>query len=47
MDALGSVDQASRIRKPGPTFRPVPDETATPMPVQDLARWDTQQPRVA
>jgi membrane glycosyltransferase len=39
MDALSPlatpVEEAT-----GPTFRPVPDETATLMPVQDLERWE-------
>src|SRR5207253_1526665 len=41
MDALGSLAQPMQQDMTGPTFRPVPDETATPMPAQDLERWDT------
>jgi membrane glycosyltransferase len=40
MDALGSLAMPLTPETTEPTFRPVPDETAMPMPVQDLARWD-------
>src|SRR5262245_6004989 len=41
MDALGSLAQPMHQEAIGATFRPVPDETATPMPAQDLAGWHT------
>src|SRR5437899_4683424 len=40
MDALGSLAQPLQQEMTGSTFRPVPDETATSMPPQDLERWD-------
>ena len=40
MDALGSLAKPLQQDMTGPIFRPVPDETATHMPTQDLARWD-------
>src|SRR5262245_14599983 len=40
MDALGSLVQPLQHDMTGSTCRPVPDETATPMPAQDLAQWD-------
>src|SRR5438874_1533538 len=40
MDALGSLAKPMQQDMTGLTFRPVPDETATPMPAQDLERWD-------
>jgi membrane glycosyltransferase len=39
MDALSPLTTPTE-EAPGPTFRPVPDETATLMPVQDLERWE-------
>src|SRR5215813_1449326 len=41
MDALGSLAKPMQQDMTGPTFRPVPDETATHMPAQDLAGWHT------
>ena len=41
MDALGSLAQPTQQETPGPTCRPVPDETAAHMPAQDLERWQT------
>src|SRR5262249_21351632 len=41
MDALGSLAKPMQQETTGPTFQPVPDETATPMPAQDLAGWQT------
>jgi len=43
MDALGSLAKPLQQETNGATFRPVPDETATPMPVQDLAGWHTSR----
>ena len=43
MDALGSLAESLRQDTVGPTVRPVPDETPTPMPAQDLAGWDTSR----
>jgi len=40
MDALGSLVKPLQQDMTGPTCRPVPDETATHMPAQDLARWE-------
>src|SRR5215813_2672753 len=40
MDALGSLAKPLQQDMTGPTSRPVPDETATHMPAQDLERWD-------
>src|SRR5215510_1381915 len=40
MDALGSLVKPLQQDMTGPTCRPVPDETATHMPAQDLERWD-------
>ena len=39
MDALSPLAMPTE-ETIGPTFRPVPDETATLMPVQDLERWE-------
>jgi membrane glycosyltransferase len=39
MDALSPLATPTE-ETTGPTFRPVPDETATLMPVQDLERWE-------
>jgi membrane glycosyltransferase len=41
MDALGSLAKPLQQEAIGATCRPVPDETATPMPAQDLAGWHT------
>ena len=41
MDALGTLAKPMQQEMTGPTFRPVPDETATHMPAQDLAGWNT------
>ena len=41
MDALGVLAKPLQQEATGATFRPVPDETATPMPAQDLAGWHT------
>jgi membrane glycosyltransferase len=41
MDSLGSLVNPLEEATTRPTFRPVPDEMATHMPVQDLTRWDT------
>src|SRR5215813_6137277 len=41
MDALGALAKPLQQEAIGSTFRPVPDETATPMPAQDLAGWHT------
>src|SRR5215510_14643278 len=41
MDALGSLAKPMQQDMTGPTFRPVPDETGTHMPAQDLAGWHT------
>jgi membrane glycosyltransferase len=38
---LGSLAESLQQDTIGPTFRPVPDETVTPMPAQDLTCWDT------
>src|SRR5207248_10866168 len=43
MDVLGSLAKPLQQDIIGPTFRPVPDETATPMPAQDLEGWDTNR----
>jgi len=40
MDALVSLVKPLQQDMTGPTLRPVPDETATHMPAQDLARWE-------
>lgn len=40
MDSLGSSTIAMHQDMPRLTFPPVPDEAPTPMPVQDLERWD-------
>jgi membrane glycosyltransferase len=40
MDALGSLAKPLAAETE-PIFRPAPDETVTPIPVQDLARWDS------
>jgi membrane glycosyltransferase len=39
MDALGALAKPL-TPETAPTFRSMPEETATPMPVQDLAQWD-------
>src|SRR5215475_10125258 len=39
MDALSPMATPAEETL-GPTFRPVPEETATLMPVQDLERWE-------
>jgi membrane glycosyltransferase len=39
MDALSPLTTHTR-EKTGPTFRSVPDETVTRMPIQDLERWE-------
>jgi membrane glycosyltransferase len=41
MDSLGALVKQVEQETTGPTWRPVPDETATLMPIQDLERWDT------
>jgi membrane glycosyltransferase len=41
MDALGTLAKPIEQDATGSTCRPIPDETTTPMPVQDLERWDT------
>lgn len=41
MDAVGALAESLQQETVGPAFRPVPDETATPMPAQDLACWDS------
>jgi membrane glycosyltransferase len=40
MDSLGTLANPLEQETTGRTFRPVPDEAATHMPVQDLERWD-------
>ena len=39
MDSLGHFAPSAPPEATAPTWRPVPDESATPMPVQDLKRW--------
>src|ERR687886_581933 len=41
MDYLGTLAKPLDEETTGPIFRPVPDEAATHMPVQDLERWVT------
>ena len=41
MDAIGPLATPTKEATTEPIFRPVPDETVTSMPVQDLERWDT------
>jgi membrane glycosyltransferase len=41
MDAIGTLTKPLHEETAGPTFRSVPDETITHMPVQSLERWDT------
>jgi membrane glycosyltransferase len=43
MDALSTLTKPLEQETTGPTFRPIPDETTTLMPVQDLERWDTSR----
>jgi membrane glycosyltransferase len=40
MDSLDTVTKPLEQDVPESTFHPVPDETPTAMPVQDLERWD-------
>jgi len=39
MDAIGHFAPSATQEGTTPTLQPVPDEIATPMPVQDLQRW--------
>jgi membrane glycosyltransferase len=39
MDSIGHVAPSATPEGTAPTWRPVPDEIATPMPVQDLKGW--------
>src|SRR6266511_1189586 len=41
MDSLSPLAKPMKEETPGPTFRPVPTETATHMPVQDRERGNT------
>src|SRR5438093_4370410 len=41
MDALSSLAQPTQQETTGPICRPVPEETASHMPAQDLERWHT------
>jgi membrane glycosyltransferase len=43
MDALDTLIKPLEQDATGARFQPVPDERATPMPVQDLERWDTSR----
>src|SRR5919109_5137427 len=43
MDSLGLLTTPTKQETTGPTCRPVPDETVTHMPVQDLERWDASR----
>ena len=45
MDALGPLAKPEQQETTGPAYRSVPDETVTPMLVQDLARWDASRRR--
>ncbi len=42
MDTIGSLTKPLPGETTGPTFQSVPDETPTPMPVQDLRGWETR-----
>jgi hypothetical protein len=43
MDAVNPLITPTQEETPESTLRPVPDETVTSMPVQDLKRWDTNR----